>query len=137
MLEDIGTLETIRLLLNLQRDGTPLATVLLVGHNSLLSTLSRTPRLEERLDISALIEPLSTEETADYVAHRLSAAGARSELFSADAIEALYQLSHGVPRRINRLGDLALLVGYANGAQLVDATLIQSVASELAFARAA
>lgn len=137
LLEDSGTLETIRLLLNLQRDGVALVTVLLVGHNSLVATLARTPRLEERLDISAMIDPLSANETASYIGHRLSVAGAPSELFSNDAIGTLYQLSHGVPRRINRLGDLALLVGYANGAQVVDAALVQSVASELAFARAA
>ncbi len=137
LLEDTGTLETIRLLLNLQRDGVPLLTVLLVGHNSLLSTLGRTPRLEERLDISAVVEPFSADETASYVAHRLAVAGAPGELFSSSAIETLYQLSHGVARRINRLGDLALLVGFANGALAVDAELIHSVASELAFARAA
>lgn len=137
LLEDIGTLETIRLLLNLQRDGVPLLTVLLVGQNPLLSTLGRTPRLEERLDISALVEPLSADETAGYLNHRLTAAGARVDLFTADAVDTLHQLAHGVPRRINRLGDLALLVGYANRAEVVDTDLMQSVASELAFARAA
>lgn len=137
LLEDNGTLETIRLLLNLQRDDHPLLTVLLVGQSPLLSTLARTPRLEERLDISALVDPLSADETHSYVQHRLSHAGASRPLFTEGAIDTLHQLSHGVVRRINRLGDLALLVGYANGARVVDPTLVQSVASELAFARAA
>ena len=137
LLEDVGTLETIRLLLNLQLEGSPLATVILIGQNPVLSTLGRTPRLEERLDISALVEPLSRDETQAYLAHRLQAAGARHELFTDEATETMHQLSHGVPRRLNRLGDLALLVGYANGAQVVDGELVHSVASELAFARAA
>lgn len=137
LLEDAGTLETIRLLLNLQRDEVPLLTVLLVGQSLLLSTLGRTPRLEERLDIAALVEPLSVDETAGYVEQRLAVAGAQSSIFTFEAVDALHQLSHGIPRRINRLGDLALLVGYANRADTIDAELMQSVASELAFARAA
>jgi len=137
LLEDAGTLETIRLLLNLQRDGQPLMTLLLVGQSSLLSTLGRTPRLEERLDISALLDPLTAEETPQYIEHRLRVAGATENLFTSDAVETLHQLAHGVPRRLNRLGDLALLVGYANQSQVIDAELVHSVASELAFARAA
>lgn len=137
LLEDAGTLECVRLLQNLQREGTPLLSLLLVGQSSLLSTLSRTPRLEERIDITALVDPLSAEETHSYVQHRLGAAGATRELFTSAAIDTLHQLAHGVVRRINRLGDLALLVGYAGGATVVDTPLVQSVASELAFARAA
>lgn len=137
LLEDSGTLETIRLLMNLQHDGQPQMTLLLVGQSSLLATLCRTPRLEERLDILALLDPLTPEETPQYVEHRLRVAGATENLFTPEAIETLHQLAHGVPRRINRLGDLALLVGYANKAQAIDADLVHSVASELAFARAA
>lgn len=137
LLEDAGTLETVRLLLNLQREGTPLLTLLLVGQSSLLSTLSRTPRLEERIDITALVDPLSADETHSYVQHRLAAAGATGEIFTTAAIDTLHQLAHGVVRRINRLGDLALLVGYAGGASSIDTPMVQSVASELAFARAA
>lgn len=137
LLEDSGALETIRLLLNLQQGGAPLLTVLLVGQTSLLAILQRTPRLEERLDIAALLDPLSADELPAYVAHRLRVAGAQRELFTPSAIDALSYLSHGVPRRINRLGDLALLVGYANEAEVVDEELIESVASDLALARAA
>lgn len=137
LLEDAGTLETVRLLLNLQREGKPLLTLLLVGQSSLLSTLSRTPRLEERIAITAIVDPLSVEETHSYLQHRLAAAGATQEIFTSAAIDTLHQLAHGVVRRINRLGDLALLVGYASGTTTVDTPLVQSVASELAFARAA
>ena len=137
MLEDIGTLETVRLLLNLQQNGSPLLSIVLVGQPPLLSTLSRTPRLEERLDISALVEPLNVDETSSYLQHRLIAAGAQRNVLTDGAVDTLHQLSHGVPRRLNRLGDLALLVGYANGATVIDTDLVRSVASELAFARAA
>lgn len=137
LLEDIGSLETVRLMMNLNDAGVPLVTILLVGQGPLLSTLSRTPRLEERIDISAIVDPFSASETHDYVQHRMQVAGAGSEVFTSGAIDTLHQLSHGIPRRINRLGDLALLVGYASGATQVDTELIHSVAGELACSRAA
>ena len=53
-----------------------------------------------------------------YVEHRMSAAGARKRIFVESALQALFECSGGVPRRINRLADLALLVGYADGLEL-------------------
>ena len=137
LLEDSGGLETVRLLLNLQTKGQTLLTLLLIGQTGLLSTLSRTPRLEERVDITALLDPLSADEVATYVEHRLQAAGAKPSIFTPGGIDALQAATHGIPRRINRLGDLALLVGYANKAESIDANLIESVSNELALARAA
>lgn len=137
LLEDVGALETIRLLLNLQSPAGPLATVLLVGQSSLVSTLGRMPRLEERIDMMAMVSPLSADDTQGYVEHRLRVAGAESEVFASDAFDALHFHSQGITRRINRLGDLALLIGFANHAGQVDSDLIESVASELAISRAA
>lgn len=137
LLEDSGCLETIRLLMNLNQEGTPLITLLLVGNSSLVASLTRTPRLEERIDITATLEAFSADETAAYVNHRLLTAGATRELFTRDACEALQFHAQGIPRRINRLGDLALVIGFAQRATQINATLIDSVANELALLRAA
>lgn len=137
LLEEAGLLETVRLLLNLNHEGTPLVTVILVGQSSLLASLARHPRLEERIDIAARLEPFTGDETAAYVNHRLLAAGATRELFTPDACEALQFHSQGIARRINRLADLALVIGFAQQANHLTPTLIDSVANELAFMRAA
>jgi general secretion pathway protein A len=131
LLEDCGLLETLRLLLNFESSGQPALALLLVGQPGLLSALERLPGLEERVAVKTLLRPLSTEETACYVQHRLRAAGADRQIFTPDALEALHWLSHGVPRQINRLGDLALLVGYADRLDHLDASTIQSVSEEL------
>ncbi len=86
---------------------------MLVGQTALLPVLDRMPALEERLGVKCLLRPLNTDETASYVSHRLSAAGASREIFTPDALTRLHQLARGNPRRINRLCDLALLVGFA------------------------
>ena len=81
--------------------------------------------------IDDLHRPLTAEESAGYVRHRLQAAGTTREIFTADALEALHFLGHGTPRQINRLGDLALLVGFADRLPWVTAQQIESVSEEL------
>jgi general secretion pathway protein A len=89
------------------------------------------PALEQRLAAKCLLPALSAEETASYITHRLQAAGRTSELFDAGAAEAVHALTHGAPRRINRLCDLALVVGYAEDRQSISAEQIEAVAEEI------
>jgi len=131
LLANTGGLETVRLLLNLQCDGLPVATILLIGQTGLLVAVDRMPALEERIAVKCLLRRLTQTETLAYVQHRLQAAGATRPLFSEAALEAVHQHSLGVPRRINRLCDLALLVGFAEEAALIEAAQIDAVSEEL------
>lgn len=124
-------LETLRLLLNLEFDGRPALTMLLVGQPALLPALDRMSDFDERLNVKCLLRPLTLEETVSYVAHQLQAAGRTTPIFDAAALEAIYLLSDGVPRRINRLGDLALLIGFAENRETINAEQIDAVAQEL------
>ena len=131
LLEDCGSLETLRLLLNFEFSGEPALTLVLVGQMNLVSAVGRLPSLEERIAVKALVRSFTVEETADYVRHRLTAAGATREIFTPDAIEALHYLGHGVARQINRLADLALLVGYADELPRLAAAQLEAVSEEL------
>jgi type II secretory pathway predicted ATPase ExeA len=126
-----GGLETVRLLLNLQCNGLPVATVLLIGQTGLLVAVERLPALEERIAVKCLLRRLTQTETLAYVQHRLQAAGATRPIFSEAALEAVHQHSLGVPRRINRLCDLALLVGFAEEAATIDTAQIDAISAEL------
>ncbi len=77
------------------------------------------------------LAPLNPQETAQYVAHRLQAAGAARAIFDPSAIETLHRLTHGVPRRINRLCDLALLIGYAEERSAIGGSQIEAISEEL------
>jgi general secretion pathway protein A len=131
LLEDCGSLETLRLLLNFEVDAKPTLSLLLVGQMGLVSAVGRLPSLAERVAVSTLLRALSAEETAAYVRHRLMAAGVTRDLFTPDALEALHYLGHGIPRQINRLADLALLVGYADRLHELTAEQIEAVSEEL------
>lgn len=131
LLEDSGLLETIRLLTNFTYGGSPAMTMLLVGQMGLLSSIARWPTLDERLAVKTLLKPLTADETAGYVRKRLAAAGSTRELFDREAITRIHALSGGSPRRINRLCDLALVVGYAGGVSHIRAEELDSVHREL------
>jgi general secretion pathway protein A len=126
-----GALETVRLLLNLETSAGPGFTLLLVGQPLLLPTLERMPMLDERLGVKCLIRPFSMEESIGYVQHRLQAAGASRPIFDDPALAAIHRLSRGSPRRINRLCDLALLIGYAEERSVIGEAQVTAVCEEL------
>ncbi len=123
------TLETIRLLMNYVGAWT----WLLVGQPGLLTALERMPTLEERLSVKCVLQPFSGDETVAYLSHRLRAAGGGDvhRVFDPEALERLHALSEGIPRRINRLADLALLVGFAEERATIQAAHVEAVAQEL------
>jgi general secretion pathway protein A len=125
------TFEALRLLLSLTGEEQEAPALLVVGQTHLLTMLSRLADLEERLAATCLVPAFCAEETAAYITHRLGAAGRTDELFDASACEAVYALTHGIPRRINRLCDLALLVGYAEERHVITAEHIEAVGDDL------
>jgi len=131
LLEDSGLLETLRLLLNLQPQGRSAFTLLLVGQMSLLAAMQRNASLDERLDMKVMIKPLGADETKQYIEHRLQTAGATRTIFASDALHLVHQLAQGIPRKINCLFYLALVVVCAGQQHTIDATQIQSVYDEL------
>lgn len=131
LLEDCGSLEVFRLLLNLGHQHKPAMTFLLVGQMSLISAIGRAAGLEERISVKALLRRFTADETTAYIQHRLAAAGAKQDIFSPSACQTIHELTDGTARKIDRLGDLALLVGFANQVTGIDAEHIESVSQEL------
>jgi type II secretory pathway predicted ATPase ExeA len=131
LLDDTRTWEALRLLLNFEANSQPTLTLLLVGQPGLLPQLDRMPAMEERLGVKCLLRPFTVDETAAYVNFRLQAAGAKRTIFEPASMETLYELTHGLARQINRLCDLALLVGFAEERQTIGSEQLEAVALEL------
>jgi general secretion pathway protein A len=129
--------QSLHLLLNLQQHQGADFTLILAGQPELAGMTKRLPQLEDRISIPCVLTALDAVETAAYVEHRLRAAGAANAIFTRDALEAVHELSGGLPRRINRLCDFSLLVGFAENLGLIDAQQIEGVSTELSLARAA
>lgn len=125
--------EAVRLLINLLGEADSRATLVLIGQPGVEDVFARGPELEERFALAARLRPLSLAETSEYLAFRLTAAGSDSPelVFTAKAAAALHEASGGAPRRIDRLADLALLVGFADEQSEIGADVIWSVRDEL------
>lgn len=137
LIDDPETLNALYLLLNFQQRSDINFTLLLIGDHSLLPRIERVEPLFERIGVTATLRPLNAGETGMYVRHRLSVAGRNQPIFDAGALESLFELSGGVPRKINRLCDLALLVGYADELHHISAEHVEAVAKELTCTAAA
>ena len=111
LIESVSTFEALRLLLNFATNGPPDLSLLFVGGAEVLLELPA--GLADRLAARCLLGPSAEAESSTYVLGRLAAAGARSPLFSPDALTALHRAANGLPRRLNHLADLALLIAYA------------------------
>jgi general secretion pathway protein A len=131
LLNDSHTLQTLRLLLNFQADSQAPLTLVLSGQSSLLPVMERMPDFDQRLSARCLLRRFTPEETASYVQHRLRIAGAEEDIFDSAALETVHLHSQGIPRKINRLCDLALLVGFAEERRTLQAEQISAVAEEL------
>ncbi|AMV37227.1 ExeA family protein [Planctomyces sp. SH-PL62] len=128
LVQDALVFESLRLLLNFHADGLPVLSLLLVGTAEVLLQLPAT--LQDRLTARSLLPPLTLAETTAYVQGRLAASGGREPLFTPDALADLHRAALGVPRRLNHLADLGLLIAYAEGKPLVDPRIVAIASRE-------
>lgn len=126
-------LEQVRLLTNLETNTQKLLQIILIGQPELREMLSRNDlrQLAQRITGRYHLHPLSREESAAYVRHRLRVAGATSDIFTASALAEVYRLSRGVPRLINVICDRALLGSYTLDRHRVTDSLVRQAASEV------
>ena len=106
-------------------------TVILAGQPVLASHVARNSQLRNRIAVTATMSGMTRNETADYLDQQLKAVGCDRRIFSDEAVDAIVEISQGAPRLINRICDMALLVGYSDQASDISATDIQSLATEI------
>ena len=126
------TLEELRMLSNINADKDQVLQVVLVGQQQLRDTLRRPDLVQfaQRIAVDYHLTALTAEDTQAYIRHRLSVAGGEADLFTDEACAAVHRHSHGVPRLVNLLCDLAMVYGYAERRDQIDADLIADVARD-------
>ncbi len=135
LIDDPATFEALRLLLNFASGDVPDIRLVLIGSGEML--LKMPPSLLDRLAARCLVGTLSEAESTSYIEGRLARAGATIPLFGPSALRALYIEADGLPRRLNRLADLALLIAYARESDAPDAESVALAARDAAFDLAA
>jgi MSHA biogenesis protein MshM len=118
----VETLETLRLLTNLETERRKLLQVVLFGQPELDDKLNDPAirQLKQRITFSCRLRPLDLSDVEYYVAHRLTIAGHRGpRTFSREAVKRLFRASGGVPRLINILAHKSLMVAFGEGVRQV------------------
>jgi MSHA biogenesis protein MshM len=118
----IKTMETVRLLTNLETEKRKLLQVVLFGQPELDQKLARPEirQLRQRITFEYRMAPLTPDETAHYLAHRLIVAGySGGGVFSDGAARAIHRASGGVPRLVNILAHKTLMLAYGRGTRRV------------------
>lgn len=122
-------LEQLRLLTNLETNTKKLLQVILIGQPELQALLRRRDlrQLAQRITARYHLLPLTRDETARYIKHRLSVAECHRPLFSIGAVSTIHKLSQGIPRLINLLCDRSLMNSYnANDSVVSKKTVIKA-----------
>jgi MSHA biogenesis protein MshM len=112
------SLETLRLLTNLETETTKLLQVVLFGQPELDDRLNQPSfrQLKQRISFSYYLPLMSREDLDSYLLHRTATAGhSLGTLFTKKARDILYQASNGVPRIVNILCHKALMAAYGRG----------------------
>jgi len=128
------TLEELRMLSNIDYEGTPLFQVFLVGQPEFRAIIesAEMEQLRQRVIASYHLETLTEEETKDYILHRLSVAGWREDpTFTANAIAAIHKETGGLPRRINTLCNRIMLYCALEKKHEVTGKIAETVCAEL------
>ena len=127
-------LEQIRILSNLETDKDKLLQIVLVGQLN-LHTLLKAPQmrqLDQRVSIRYQLKPLTRDEVAAYVMHRLSIAGGSSVVsFQQKALDLVHRRASGIPRLVNLLCDRALLAAYSARTNRVTDEMVRRAAENL------
>jgi type II secretory pathway predicted ATPase ExeA/HSP20 family molecular chaperone IbpA len=127
-------LETIRLLSDFETPHAKLLEIVLAGQPHLAEKLTQPglSQLRQRIAILRRLEPLSAQETACYIEHRLKVAGYSGDLlFAPDALSLIAAQSQGIPREINNICFNALSLGEAKGCQTIRAEIVKEVLANI------
>jgi len=129
---DADSLEELRMLSNVNTEKDQLLQVVLAGQPKLKENLRKPELMQfaQRIAVDYHLHSLNLTETCGYIQHRLVVAGAERDVFTPEACERIHCYSGGSPRLINLLCETALVYGFADETELVNANLVEEMVQE-------
>jgi general secretion pathway protein A len=125
------TCEEARLLLNLQSNNRFLLTLVLIGQTELRVKIKQMKQFDQRIAIRYHLKPFSLLDTAKYIMFRERKAGLEKNVFTKKSIKRIHEYSKGVPRTINSISDLCLLIAFNRQRDFVDSGIVNNIINEL------
>ncbi|MHC4880051.1 MAG: ExeA family protein [Planctomycetota bacterium] len=127
-------LEEIRTLADITDDGHPLVRIVLAGQLELEERLTERQfdALNQRLSTHVYLEPLTQNESAEFLCHRIDWAGGEVEsVFVEAALMIAVRASGGVPRCLNHLADHSLILAFASDERPVGEKTVREALEDL------
>lgn len=126
-------LEQIRQMTNMETVTQKLLQVILSGQPQLEKHLAmpELKQLNQRVSVRAKLSRLSEADTVKYVQHRLYVAGRDcDDIFEDRALEAVYEISKGIPRLINVVCDNAMMRAQKEGVTKISSEMVVALLRE-------
>lgn len=127
------TLETLRLITNLETEKRKLLQVVLFGQPELDQHLAKPSvrQLRQRITFSYTLQPIDRAGMEAYLQHRLLVAGSQGSVhFDREALALLYRGSGGYPRLLNILAHKALMLGYGRGVKQIGGEQVRAAITD-------
>jgi type II secretory pathway predicted ATPase ExeA len=129
------SLEELRMLTNINSGKDEVIQLVLVGQPELREMILNPSlrQLAQRIAASFHLLPLDAKAVAELINYRLRAAGGTGDEITPNAAVKIHKVTHGVPRLVNQLCDMALLYAWSMDHHRVDEQVIQSVMDDGVF----
>lgn len=126
-------LAILRIVTNFEMDSKLVLSVILAGQPPLAQMLARDDLIAVRQRIAhcATLRLLSREEARSYVEHRMNEAGARSQPFDDQALDAIYEITRGNLRAIDSLARKSLELAAKRGVTAIGPSLVTAARQQL------
>jgi type II secretory pathway predicted ATPase ExeA len=129
------SLEELRMFTNINSNKDELLQLVLVGQPELRDTILKPDlrQFAQRVASSFHLGTMDAETVNAYIAHRLSVAGAKKNLFTRAATDLVHAQTGGVPRLVNQLCDLAMVYTFTANQKIVTERMVQQVLDDGTF----
>jgi len=125
-------LEETRFLLNNSMDSQNSMSLVIVGQSELRAKLSKEvfEPITQRIDFRFALAPFDRAQTQDYIHAHLNYAGETREIFTPSAVDAIFNFSGGVARKINKICSMSLIYASQKAMHTIDGGIINFVAEQ-------
>lgn len=126
-------MQEIRFLQNFKEDSMSPLALILIGQPSLRNQLKarHLDAIDQRIQTRYQFQGLTDKETRAYISHQVNVSETEQAIFSEEALVAIHQFSHGVPRRINTLCSQALLDAFVHEDKIVGESHVHRAMNEM------
>jgi type II secretory pathway predicted ATPase ExeA len=124
-----GPLEELRLLTNFKMDSYDPFILVLSAQSDMRRVMEFAVMepFNQRIAMRYHMPPLSSEQSKQYVSHHLKLAGAKEPILDQKALDAIHEVSFGIPRKIGSVTEQALTYAMFDHKRTVSADMILKV----------